>query len=208
MPKEKTLDDLFLDGLKDIYHAEKQALRALQKMAKAAHADELRDAFVTHREETGHQIERLEQVFEQIGKPARGKPCQAIQGLVEEATEIMEEYEDSPAHDAALIGAAQAQEHYEIARYGTLKTWAAQLGYDEAAQLLGETLEEEKKTDGLLTQLAEASLNEEAEDDEDEDEDDGEEGEDDEGEDEDDADEEPAAKAPPKPAPKSRAKKG
>lgn len=163
MPKEKTLDDLFLDGLKDIYFAEKQALRALQRMAKAAHSDQLREAFTTHRDETEGQIERLEQVFEQIGKPARGKTCEAIQGLIEEAKEIMEDYKDSPAHDAGLLAAAQAQEHYEIARYGTLKTWAAQLGHKEAVGLLEQSLEEEKKTDALLTELAEASVNEEGE---------------------------------------------
>ena len=154
MPKEKTLDDLFLDGLKDLYHGEKQALRALPKMAKAAKSDQLRDAFNTHREETEGQIERLEQVFEQLGKPARGKPCEAMQGLVEEAKEIMEEYKDSPAQDAALIGVAQAQEHYEIARYGTLKTWAGQLGYADAAKLLDESLQEEKRTDVLLSKIA------------------------------------------------------
>lgn len=163
MPKEKTLEDLFLDGLKDLYHGEKQALRALPRMAKAASSEQLRNALTTHREETEGQIERLEQVFEQLGKPARGKPCEAMQGLVEEAKEIMEEYKDSPAHDAALIGVAQAQEHYEIARYGTLRTWAGQLGYEEAAKLLEETLKEEKKTDALLTELAEASVNQEAE---------------------------------------------
>jgi ferritin-like metal-binding protein YciE len=161
--KQKTLDDLFLDGLKDIFHAEKQILRALPKMARAADSDELRQAFETHREETQGQIERLERVFEIVEKRPTGKPCQAMQGLVEEGQEHMEEYKDSPALDAALISAQQGIEHYEIARYGTLRTWAGQLGMDEAVQLLEETLEEEKKTDALLTQMAESMANQEAE---------------------------------------------
>ena len=160
--KEKTLNDLFLEALKDVYHAEKQLLRALPKMAKAAEAEELREAFQTHRDETEGQIQRLEQVFEIIGKPARGKTCQAMQGVIEEGKEVMEEFADSEALDAGLISAAQAVEHYEIARYGTLKTWATQLGMRDAAKLLDQTLEEEKKTDKLLSQLAESALNQKA----------------------------------------------
>lgn len=160
--KEKTLNDLFLEALKDVYHAEKQLMRALPKMAKAAESDELRQAFQTHREETEGQIERLEQVFEIIGKPARGKTCQAMQGIIEEGKEMMEEFSDSEALDAGLIDAAQAVEHYEICRYGTLKSWATQLGMRDAARLLDQTLEEEKKTDKLLTQLAESALNQKA----------------------------------------------
>ena len=157
--KQKTLEDLFLETLKDIYHAEKQLVRVLPKMAKAADSAELRQAFETHRAETEGQVARLEQVFEIIGKPARGKPCEAMQGIVDESKEVMEEFKGSDALDAGLLAAAQAVEHYEISRYGTLKTWAAQLGMNDAAQLLDETLQEEKKTDELLTQLAENSAN-------------------------------------------------
>ena len=160
--KEKTLNDLFLETLKDVYYAEKQAVRQLQKAAKAAKSDELKQAFTQHREESQGQVERLDQVFELLGKPARGKTCEAIQGLNAEMAEVMEDFGDSPAADAALIGTAQAVEHYEIARYGTLKTWANQLGMAEAATLLDQTLQEEKRTDELLTQIAESAANEEA----------------------------------------------
>jgi ferritin-like metal-binding protein YciE len=145
-----------------MYHAEKQLMRALPKMAKAADSDELRQAFETHRDETEGQIARLEQVFEIVGKPARGKPCEAMQGIVEESKEIMEDFKGSDALDAGLLAAAQAVEHYEISRYGTLKTWATQLGMKDAAKLLDETLAEEKKTDALLTKLAESSANRKA----------------------------------------------
>jgi ferritin-like metal-binding protein YciE len=161
--KEKTLNDLFLEALKDVYHAEKQILRALPKMAKAAESDELRKAFQTHRDETEGQIERLEQVFEMVGKRAQGKPCEAMQGLIEESKEILEDYKGSPALDAGLLSSAQSVEHYEISRYGTLRTWAGQLGMNDAVGLLEQTLEEEKKTDALLTQLAEQRANPEAE---------------------------------------------
>jgi ferritin-like metal-binding protein YciE len=160
--KQKTLEDLFLETLKDIYHAEKQLVRVLPKMAKAADSAELRQAFETHRAETEGQVARLEQVFEILGKPARGKPCEAMQGIVEESKEVMEEFKGSDALDAGLLAAAQAVEHYEISRYGTLKTWAAQLGMNDAAQLFDETLQEEKKTDQLLTRLAESSANRKA----------------------------------------------
>jgi ferritin-like metal-binding protein YciE len=160
--KEKTLNDLFLETLKDVYYAEKQAVRMLPKAAKAAKSDELRQAFTQHREESQGQVERLDQVFELLGKPARGKTCEAIQGLNAEMAEVLEDFGDSPAADAALIGAAQAVEHYEIARYGTLKTWANQLGMAEAATLLDQTLQEEKRTDELLTRIAESAANEEA----------------------------------------------
>jgi ferritin-like metal-binding protein YciE len=163
MPKkEKTLDDLFLETLKDIYHAEKQILRALPKMAKAAGLDKLRQAFEKHREETEGHVDRLEQIFEMLGKPARGKPCEAIQGLIEEGKEVMEDFDGSAALDAGLLAGAQAVEHYEISRYGTLKTWAMELGMQDAARLLDQTLQEEKKTDELLTQLAEAAVNRKA----------------------------------------------
>ena len=160
--KEKTLNDLFLEALKDVYHAEKQILRALPKMAKTAHSQELRQAFQTHRDETEKQVERLEKVFDSIGKPARAKTCQAIQGIIEEGKEVMDDFAKTEAIDAGLIAAAQAVEHYEISRYGTLKSWATELGLRDAARLLDQTLEEEKKTDKLLTQLAENRVNQKA----------------------------------------------
>jgi ferritin-like metal-binding protein YciE len=156
---EKTLNDLFLTTLKDVYYAEKAILRALPKMAKAAESAEVKQAFVKHRDETAGHVERLERVFEILGKKASGKTCDAIKGIIEEGQEIMEDFEDSPALDAGLIAAGQAVEHYEISRYGTLRTWAQQLGMRDAAKLLDQTLAEEKKTDQLLTQLAEAGAN-------------------------------------------------
>jgi ferritin-like metal-binding protein YciE len=157
--KEKTLEDLFLHTLKDVFYAEKQILRALPKMAKAAESEELRQAFETHREETQGQIERLEEVFKILGKPARGVQCEAIMGIIEEGKEVMEDFADSEALDAGILAAAQAVEHYEITRYGSLKTWAQELGMQDAAKLLDQNLQEEKKTDQLLTQLAEARVN-------------------------------------------------
>jgi ferritin-like metal-binding protein YciE len=157
--KDKKLNDLFLDTLKDIYYAEKQILKALPKMAKAAQSDKLRAAFEKHHDETEGQIGRLEQVFELIDKPARGKTCEAIQGILDEGKEIMDEYKGTEALDAGLVSAAQAVEHYEIARYGTLKQWAQQLGMKDAARLLDQTLQEEKKTDEALTSLAEGVVN-------------------------------------------------
>ncbi|MDP9632409.1 UNVERIFIED_ORG: ferritin-like metal-binding protein YciE [Ensifer adhaerens] len=157
--KTKDLSDLFHDTLKDIYFAEKQILKALPKMARAARSNEGKAGFLQHRDETEGQIERLEQVFEIIGKPARGKTCEAIQGIISEGEEVMEEYRDSPALDAGLISSAQAVEHYEIARYGTLKSWAAQLGLDEAVALLDANLKEEITTDQKLTALGEAAAN-------------------------------------------------
>jgi ferritin-like metal-binding protein YciE len=158
-PREKTLDDLFLHTLKDIYYAEKQILKALPKMAKNAESEELRTALQTHREQTQGQIERLEQVFEILGKPPRGVACEAINGIIEEGKGIMEDFVDSPALDAGILSAAQAVEHYEITRYGTLKTWAQELGLTQAVTLLDQTLQEEKDTDALLTRLAEARVN-------------------------------------------------
>jgi ferritin-like metal-binding protein YciE len=151
--KEKTLNDLFLDVMKDVYHAEKQIVRALPRMAKAAASDELRRAFENHRDETEAQVQRLEQVFEMMDKPARAKTCHAIQGIIEEGKEVMSDFAKTGALDAGLIAAAQAVEHYEISRYGTLRTWASQLGMRDAARLLEQTLQEEK-TDELLTKLA------------------------------------------------------
>jgi ferritin-like metal-binding protein YciE len=160
--KQKTLDDLFLHTLKDIYYAEKTILKSLPKMARNANSDELTAAFETHREQTQGQIERLEQVFELLGKPARGVPCEAIKGIIEEGTEIMDDFADSPALDAGILSSAQAIEHYKITRYGTLKTWAQELGLNEAVTLLDQNLQEEKETDVLLTGLAEARVNAEA----------------------------------------------
>jgi ferritin-like metal-binding protein YciE len=157
--KDKDLNDLFLDTLKDIYYAEKHILKALPKMAKAASSDKLRAAFEKHHDETEGQVERLEQIFELLGKPARGKTCDAIEGILNEGKEIMEEYKGCEALDAGLLAAAQAVEHYEISRYGTLKQWAMQLGMKDAVRLLDETLQQEKKTDVALTTLAEASVN-------------------------------------------------
>jgi ferritin-like metal-binding protein YciE len=157
--KDKHLNDLFLDTLKDIYFAEKQILKALPKMAKAAHSDKLRAAFEKHHGETEGQVERLEQIFELIDKPARGKACEAIQGILDEGKEVMEEYKGSEALDAGMLAAAQAVEHYEISRYGTLKQWANQLGMKDAVRLLDQTLQEEKKTDESLTSLAQAAVN-------------------------------------------------
>jgi ferritin-like metal-binding protein YciE len=157
--RDKNLNDLFLDTLKDIYYAEKQVLKALPKMAKAAHSDKLRAAFEKHHGETEGQVERLEKIFELIDKPARGKTCDAIQGILEEGKEIMDEYKGSEALDAGMVAAAQAVEHYEISRYGTLKQWAQQLGIKDAVRLLDETLQEEKKTDETLTSLAESAVN-------------------------------------------------
>jgi ferritin-like metal-binding protein YciE len=159
---EKDLNALFLDTLKDIYYAEKQIYKSLPKMAKAAGDDKLRAAFERHHDETEGQIERLEKIFELIGKPARGKKCDAIEGILDEGTEIMEEYKGEPALDAGLLAAAQAVEHYEIARYGTLKTWAQRLSMKDAVRLLDETLAEEKKTDEALSRLAVAAVNAEA----------------------------------------------
>ncbi|MBN9310197.1 ferritin-like domain-containing protein, partial [Devosia sp.] len=159
MPAEKTLDDLFLDTLKDIYFAEKQIVKALPKMARAAQSPALKAGFEEHLQQTEGHVDRLEQVFELIGKPARGKTCEAILGIIEEGKSIIEDFKDTPALDAGLVSAAQAVEHYEIARYGTLKTWAQQLGLKQAASLLEATLKEEETTDRKLTQLAMAQVN-------------------------------------------------
>lgn len=155
----KTLEDLFTDGVKDIYYAERKIIGGLKKMIRGAKSPDLKAAFETHLQETEGQVERLVQVFELLGKPARGKTCPAIDGILEEGQEILEEFKDSDALDAGLLAAAQAVEHYEIARYGTLKALAIQLGKEDVAQLLDATLAEETKTDQTLTQLAEANVN-------------------------------------------------
>ncbi len=156
---EKTLDDLFYDTLKDIYYAERQVLKALPKMARAATDPKLKAAFEKHKEETQGQIERLQEVFEIIGKRAQGKTCEAIQGIIAEGEEIMEDYKGTAALDAGLISSAQAVEHYEITRYGTLKAWAEKLGYSKAVPLLEATLTEESTTDESLSKLATTSVN-------------------------------------------------
>ena len=157
--KQKMLEDLFLDTLKDIYYAERKIVRALPKMTKATQSEDLRAAFTRHRDETEVQIERLQEVFELLGKRAQGKTCPAIDGILEEGDEIMETLNGSPALDAGLIAAAQAVEHYEMARYGTLARWAEMLGMAEAAKLLQLTLSEETATDEALTTLAEGGIN-------------------------------------------------
>jgi ferritin-like metal-binding protein YciE len=163
MAKEpKKLDDLFHDTLKDIYYAEKKILTALPKMAKAAQNEDLKAAFEKHEGETEEQVSRLEQVFELIDKKPQGKKCPAIDGLIEEGQDIIKEFKGSPALDAGLLSAAQAVEHYEMARYGTLRTWADELGIRDAATLLQTTLDEEQATDAALTELAEAVVNQEA----------------------------------------------
>lgn len=159
---EKDLSALFLDTLKDIYYAEKQIYKSLPKLAKAAESAQLRAAFEKHHDETEGQIERLEKVFEILGKPARGKKCDAIEGILDEGQEIMQEYKGEPALDAGLLAAAQAVEHYEISRYGTLRTWADRLGMKDAVRLLDQTLAEEKKTDETLSKLAVTAVNAEA----------------------------------------------
>ncbi len=162
MAKQKTLHDLFHDTLKDIYFAEKKILGTLPKMAKAAQSEELAAAFEKHHGETEGQIERLEQVFAEIDAKPQGKTCDAIMGIVEEGQEIIKEYKGTPALDAGLLAAAQAVEHYEISRYGTLITWANELGLSKSAKLLKQTLDEEEATDEALTELAETAVNQEA----------------------------------------------
>jgi ferritin-like metal-binding protein YciE len=155
MPREKTLEDLFVDTLKDIYYAEKRILKSLPKMAKGAESPKLRKGFEKHLAQTEDQIDRLEQVFDIFGQPARGKKCEAIEGIIAEGDTIMKEFRGTPALDAGLISSAQAVEHYEITRYGTLKRWAEMLGKRNAASLLDRTLKEESQTDEQLTMIAE-----------------------------------------------------
>jgi ferritin-like metal-binding protein YciE len=162
MAKTKTLQDLFLDSVKDVYFAEKKILVALPKMAKAAQNEDLAAAFEKHIAETEAQVARLEQVFEELDETPKGKNCPAIVGIIDEGKEIMDEYKGSPALDAGLLAAAQAVEHYEICRYGTLVTWAQLLGLRQSVRVLKQTLNEEEKTDKALSQLAEAVVNAQA----------------------------------------------
>ena len=159
---EKNLENLFYDTLKDIYYAERKIAKSLPKMARGAQSPKLKAAFEKHLEETEGQIERLQQVFDILGKRAMGKTCEAIEGILAEGDEILEEYEGTAALDAGLISAAQAVEHYEITRYGTLKRWAELLELPDAVRLLDETLKEESKTDSDLTKLADESPNPQA----------------------------------------------
>lgn len=158
----KTMEDLFVETLKDMYYAEKHILKALPTMARKADSKELKEAFEHHRKETEGQVERLNQVFKMFDLAPRGKKCEAMEGILGEAKEHMEDIEDPEVLDAGMIGAAQAVEHYEITRYGTLIAWAKQLGREDAIDLLEANLEEEKKTDQLLTKIAEATVNEKA----------------------------------------------
>ena len=156
---DKDLKALFLHQLKDTYIAENAIVKALPQMAQAAESEELRGAFAVHLKETEGQVRRLEQIFEMVGEKPEGIPCKAIQGIIEEGQEILQAFEDGEALDAGLIAAAQAVEHYEIARYGTLLAWAKQLGLSEAEGLIEETLVEEENTDQVLSELAEDAIN-------------------------------------------------
>ncbi len=158
----KTLDDLFYETLRDMYYAEKKILRTLPKLAKAVNSNDLREAFLHHRDETEGQVERLEGVFDLIGKSPRAKTCDAIDGILEEGSGVMEDFKGNPALDAGLLAGAQAVEHYEISRYGTLITWATELGVPEGAKLMKQTLEQEINTDKLLTKIAKQAVNEAA----------------------------------------------
>ena len=154
-----TMNDLFVHQLRDIYYAEQQLVKALPKMAEKATDNQLKQGFLTHRDETKTHVQRLEQVFKMLGVDAKAVDCPAIDGIIEEANEVASEVEDKSVLDAALINAAQAAEHYEIARYGSLIAWAKQLGRNDVASLLQKTLEEEKATDQKLTKLAESKVN-------------------------------------------------
>lgn len=158
----KTMEELFTDLMQDVYYAEKELTKALPKMAKEAEDKDLKRAFTEHLKETEGQIKRLDKAFEMLGKPAKGKKCDAILGIIAEGEDVIKEVDDKQTLDAGLVAAGQAAEHYEIARYGTLCAWAKQIGKPKIAELLHETLEEEKKADGLLTKIAERSVNQKA----------------------------------------------
>src|SRR3954470_14856781 len=162
MPETQTLHDAFLDELRDAYDAEKQLIKALPKLAKAAESDDLRTAFETHLEETQGHAQRLEQVFENLGEKARGKHCDGMAGIIEEGKAVLEEDFEGTTLDACLIASAQRAEHYEMAAYGTLVAWARAMGHDDAAGLLEQILNEEKATDEKLTRLAESGINADA----------------------------------------------
>ena len=155
----KTMNDMLLTCMQDVYYAERQILKALPKLAKASQNEELKNALMHHREETQGQVERLQKAFEAMGKRARGQTCEAVNGLIEEGEEIIEEYEQGPVRDAGIVACAQAVEHYEMARYGTMVAWAKAVGAEDVAQLMHETLEEEKQADATLNQLAVRHIN-------------------------------------------------
>lgn len=163
MRSETTLKDLFIDELRDVYHAEKQLVKALPKLAKAASSPDLRKALEDHLAETEEQVSRLEQAFELIDEPAKVKVCAGMQGIIEEGSELVKEHEKGAALDAGIIAGGQRAEHYEIAAYGTIIAWAKSLGHDDVATLLEDSLNEEKAADEKLTELAEAGINEAAE---------------------------------------------
>jgi len=162
MKKENNLQELLVEEMRDVYHAEQQLLKALPKMAKAAQSERLKEVFERHLEETEQHVERLERAFEILEEPAKAKTCKAMQGLIEEGKEMMEDHKESAMADASLIAAAQKIEHYEIATYGTLCTWCDLLGLDEASDILKETLDEEKTADETLTEIPESEINAEA----------------------------------------------
>jgi ferritin-like metal-binding protein YciE len=157
-----SLNDLFLDELKDLYSAENQLIKAIPKMTKAASSPKLRSGFEEHLEQTKHHVERLEEIIHALNASPKGKKCRAMEGLIEEGQELMEADAEPAVMDAALIAAAQKVEHYEIAGYGTVRTWAEQLGHSHAVRLLQQTLDEEKATDAKLSQLAKQAVNEQA----------------------------------------------
>lgn len=159
---QKTMNDLLLMTMQDVYYAERQILKALPKLAKASDSEQLRDALMHHREETQGQVERLQKAFDALGKRARGQTCEAINGLIEEGDEIVEDVQAGPVRDAGILACAQAVEHYEMARYGTIIAWAQAIGANDVVKLMQETLEEEKKADSTLNQLAMRGLNEQA----------------------------------------------
>ena len=162
MATETTLRSLFVDELKDAYHAEKQLVKALPKLAKAATSDQLRQALQSHLAETEEHVSRLEQAFEMIDEPVKAKPCAGMAGIIEEGSDLIKEEDKGAALDAGIIAGAQRSEHYEIAAYGTLMAWAKALGHNDVASLLAKTLNEEKAADAKLTKLAEAGINEAA----------------------------------------------
>lgn len=162
MATTKTLNDLMLSFMQDIYYAERQILKALPKMAKAAQNEDLKQALTHHREETEGQVDRLQKAFDALGKRARAQTCEAINGLIEEGDEVIEDFPEGTVRDAGILANAQAVEHYEMARYGTIVAWAKNCGQDQVAQLMQETLDEEKKADTLLNGLARKNINQQA----------------------------------------------
>lgn len=162
MATNKGIHELLIEFMQDVYYAERQILKALPKMARAAENEQLKQALTQHREETQGQVERLQKAFDALGKRARGQTCEAINGIIEEGEQVVEEFPSGPVRDAGIVASAQAVEHYEMARYGTIIAWAKGCGQQEVARLMEETLEEEKKADTLLNQIATKEINKEA----------------------------------------------